>query len=291
MEIEKEVETVKRLAPTTQTLRQLYTHSGNQCAFPNCFRPMFNCEGNFVGKVCHIEAAKPGGERFNKNQTEEERRNYDNLMLMCEDHHIETNKVEIYTVEILKSYKNQHELHFKDIEGMVRALESSIVDYSKRATFSPPISLTYYNEILFPGSNREPDEVIDECTAFNQYLGLIYLLSLDAKAVYQVILDYAVEQSYMRKSEYVFDYKEVARKVLRTPAEIFNICEEIERSKLITRCEDENGREIFGLTSPSDWGCAINFKKFCIKTGKMPSDIISGGDFSCLDYEFPGERN
>lgn len=39
-------EEVKRLAPTYDTLRQLYTLSANQCAFPNCFNMMFDMNGN-----------------------------------------------------------------------------------------------------------------------------------------------------------------------------------------------------------------------------------------------------
>ncbi|HAL53532.1 MAG TPA: hypothetical protein DCP78_15275 [Sphingobacterium sp.] len=286
--MENENQKVKRLAPTAQTLRQLYTHSGNQCAFPSCTHPMFNSEGNFVGKVCHIEAALPGGERFNAQQTEEDRRHYDNLMLMCENHHIETNKVEIYTVKILQSYKAQHEFHFKDIDGMVRALESSVVDYSRKSTFNPPKSLNYYNKIIFPKNERTPEEITCECKAFHDYLSLVYSLSLDARKIYQMIMDYSVSQYYYRRDDYLIDYKEIARKSFLPQGEVFNICEEIERSRLLARSEDEYGREQFKLYSPSDWACAINFKKFCHATEKKPSDIISGGDFSYLDYEHPG---
>ena len=55
---------------------------------------MIDDDGTFVGQVCHIEAAEKGGERFNEKQTNEERRNFANLMLMCYDHHRVTNDVE-----------------------------------------------------------------------------------------------------------------------------------------------------------------------------------------------------
>ena len=54
-----------RLAPSSRVLRRIYSLSGNLCAFPECRQLMFDENGNFVGKVCHIEAAMPGGERFN----------------------------------------------------------------------------------------------------------------------------------------------------------------------------------------------------------------------------------
>lgn len=35
-------ETPKRLAPTRDTLRELYLKSGNRCAFPECKKALFN---------------------------------------------------------------------------------------------------------------------------------------------------------------------------------------------------------------------------------------------------------
>ncbi len=86
------MEEVKRLPPITDTLRRLYAVSGNQCSFSGCIKPMYNNKGNFVGQICHIFAAMPRGERFDALITNEQRRNFDNLMLICYDHHIETNK-------------------------------------------------------------------------------------------------------------------------------------------------------------------------------------------------------
>jgi hypothetical protein len=47
----------KRLAPSGDTLRELFLKSGNLCAMPGCERLMMNSAGLFVGIVCHIEAA------------------------------------------------------------------------------------------------------------------------------------------------------------------------------------------------------------------------------------------
>lgn len=76
-------EPVKRLTPEKETLRELYLKSGNLCMFPECTERMINANGVFIGQVCHIEAAEDGGERFNEKQTNEERRHFSNLMLMC----------------------------------------------------------------------------------------------------------------------------------------------------------------------------------------------------------------
>jgi hypothetical protein len=80
-------EKAKRLTPTSDTLRELFLKSGNLCSFPGCPQLMMNLEGVFIAQICHIEAAEEGGERFNQNMTNEQRRSAANLMLMCYEHH------------------------------------------------------------------------------------------------------------------------------------------------------------------------------------------------------------
>ena len=101
-----------RKAPKIDVLRALFARSGNQCAFPGCVQPLVNPKNQFIGQLCHIEGALPGGQRYNKHQTEEERREYNNLILLCYPHHIETNDVLTYTVETLKAIKFKHESSF-----------------------------------------------------------------------------------------------------------------------------------------------------------------------------------
>ncbi len=103
-----------RLALKLDVLRALFARSGNQCAFEGCSQVLINHKNQFVGQICHIEAANKGGERFNSESTDEERRSYNNLILLCYPHHIETNDVDEFTVEKLKLIKQKHEAIFKD---------------------------------------------------------------------------------------------------------------------------------------------------------------------------------
>jgi hypothetical protein len=91
-----------------ETLRALFARSGNVCAFPACDHPLIQDETTFVGEVCHIEAAMPGGERFNPQQTEDERRSFENLLLLCHRHHVVTDDAERYTVGVLREMKASH---------------------------------------------------------------------------------------------------------------------------------------------------------------------------------------
>lgn len=117
-------EKVKRLTPKPETLRELFLKSGNQCAFPGCSRLMMNGDGDFVGQICHIEAAETGGERSNPQMTNEARRSIKNLMLMCYEHHVVTNNVTKYPVPVLQKMKKEHEAKFTLVEKkMLKAIE------------------------------------------------------------------------------------------------------------------------------------------------------------------------
>lgn len=93
-----------------KTLRLLYAHSGNCCAFEGYHNPIFEDDGTLTGECCHIEAYSKDGPRYNEQQTDEERNGYGNLVFMCHRHHkIIDSHPEQYTVEKLKTIKKSHE--------------------------------------------------------------------------------------------------------------------------------------------------------------------------------------
>ena len=83
-------------------IKALLANSGNRCAFPGCNQPIVNEEHKIIAQLCHIEAASQNGPRYNKEQNDEERNGYDNLMFMCYKHHHETHDIDIYPVSKLK---------------------------------------------------------------------------------------------------------------------------------------------------------------------------------------------
>lgn len=103
-----------RKSPSTDTLKLLYVRSGNECAFPDCDHPIFNDDGLYIAQLCHIKAANKGGQRFDQDQTEDERRAPQNLLFMCHRHHKETDNEEIYSVETLVEIKANHEAKYTE---------------------------------------------------------------------------------------------------------------------------------------------------------------------------------
>jgi hypothetical protein len=101
--------------PRESTVRRLYALSMNRCAFPDCTIQLVTATmGTIVGEVCHIRAYKPGGPRYVREQTDDERHGFDNLILMCGNHHKEIDtaaNLDVYTdawlIELKRTHENQ----------------------------------------------------------------------------------------------------------------------------------------------------------------------------------------
>lgn len=134
--------------------KQLYALSGNECANPLCHNKLVYPDDNAKDdQICHIEAASPDGPRYNPNQTDEERRGFDNLILLCHRcHDMIDNNPDIYTVEILKKWKQEHEDIYKN----------SNID--KVFSFSVPDGLL--------SRDKEADNLFDKITN-NRFFNLV----------------------------------------------------------------------------------------------------------------------
>lgn len=98
-----------RLAISKLVLRDLAIRSRNKCAFPGCDHPILNERNNYIAELCHIEAAEPGGPRYNASSDDEVRRSYRNLLFLCHQHHKETDNEGEFPVERLRQIKEKHE--------------------------------------------------------------------------------------------------------------------------------------------------------------------------------------
>jgi hypothetical protein len=100
-----------RKPPSAETYKLLYVRSGNECSFSDCNHPIFNDDGLYIAQLCHIKAANSGGQRYDENQTNEQRRAPDNLLFMCHRHHKETDSLK---EDKLFEIKRNHESRFTE---------------------------------------------------------------------------------------------------------------------------------------------------------------------------------
>ena len=93
----------------------LWGRSGNICAFPECKKLLVadiseTDDPSVVGAEAHIVARKPDWARGTSGMTARQRDSYNNLILLCGEHHkiIDDNE-DVYTVGKLQIMKNDHE--------------------------------------------------------------------------------------------------------------------------------------------------------------------------------------
>ena len=99
-----------RRKPSEKTIKMLFAASGNKCAFPGCGSELVNFDAGIVlGEVCHINSASLKGPRYDPSQTESERNEHGNLIILCPNHHrLVDQDVSIFTAEYLRAIKATH---------------------------------------------------------------------------------------------------------------------------------------------------------------------------------------
>jgi hypothetical protein len=113
--------------PGESVIKRLFARSGNRCAYPKCTAEIVQGD-TVVGQMCHIKAANENGPRYDAEQSAAERHGYDNLILLCANHHaVIDDDPEAFTVERLLRMKVEHEsrsttLAADDVERATRLL-------------------------------------------------------------------------------------------------------------------------------------------------------------------------
>lgn len=109
------------------TIGKLFGLSRNQCAFPNCPKPIIlpgtiKSDAAIIGHICHIYAVADGGPRGKPGLTPTQRNAFKNLILMCRDHHGEVDtQYETFPATMLFRWKKDHEA--KATSGTPQALK------------------------------------------------------------------------------------------------------------------------------------------------------------------------
>jgi hypothetical protein len=99
---------------TTGTDAALVHYSGGLCYWPGCPEPVIQEREErmfLVGQRTHIRAAFPNGPRYDPTMSDDERRDFVNLILLCIPRHSQVDRIhpERYPIEILLRWKTQRE--------------------------------------------------------------------------------------------------------------------------------------------------------------------------------------
>ena len=269
----------KRLQPKSNVLRELYLKSGNQCAFPECANPIVDNKGNFIGQICHIEAAEEGGERFNPYMSNEERREYDNLILMCYQHHVETNDVSTYTVDALKKMKKKHEEKYSNI---VEKMKNAVVDYGIEKNNIFASNCKKLSDVM--DYNLSDDENIEKAKVINKLnekltdipletrtlLGIMVMRSYDDGVGNCMVPLDEIEAATGKDSRYLLKHIDILnrRDIISEP-----YLDECERAF----CDLYEDKETL-------WNCWNDIREFCRRCDISIKQICYELDFSVFDY-------
>lgn len=92
------------------TIKKLFGLSGNICAYSTCNQELITSDNIILADICHIEGGEQDSPRYNPKLILEQLNDFDNLILMCKNHHkmIDSDETK-YTVIELKNIKMNHE--------------------------------------------------------------------------------------------------------------------------------------------------------------------------------------
>lgn len=283
-------EIAKRLPPRFTTLRDLFLRSGNECAFPGCDRRLVNHKGQWVGEVCHIEAAMPGGERFNAAMSNEERRAKANLVLLCHDHHVETDDPDEFSVSVLQGMKADHEARFSapppfSEEQLEKAVQdivaASIEDVTDRVVLHLPQTMARFNEVFGIEETADEAAVTIEKMLRPRFEAL-RKLPVDTRAVFAILIERSPPDH--RIAVPVHELEMVTN---TAPQDFSQHVEILERHGIAWLDESwQDDRPVHWILTANEidgWDFWQYFRDYCRKVAEPIKEVVADLRFDVLD--------
>ena len=271
-------EKVKRLPPKSKVLRELYLKSGNFCAFPGCNNLLINSDGVFIGQLCHIEAAEEGGERFNPLMTNEERRSFNNLMLMCYEHHCITNNVKDFPKERMYEMKIKHE---EKHGNFIEKIMDSIKDYGKNYDYQEAKNCLKLSQIL--DWQLEENECLEVAKDLNKLLDKLKNVPPETKKLLSIMVSRAFTKS---PYGFIIPLHEIEKVTFLKQKKISENLEILERNGVTYGIEkDDDDRYYLARLCESEngWQYWKDIRLFCKKENINLEEITVRLNFSIFD--------
>ena len=113
---------------------KLWLKSGGRCQFCGCNEILYRDDLTQAhmnrSYIAHIIADSPDGPRGDVILSPQLAKEFSNLMLLCDSHHRlidDKSKVDIYTVDLLSTYKREHEERIEYLTGIDKSQKSHIL--------------------------------------------------------------------------------------------------------------------------------------------------------------------
>ena len=229
------------------TIRRLDTLSGNECSNPDCSNKLIaKDKDTIISKICHIKAASPKGPRYDQNMDDEERRSYDNLLLLCDECHSiidNLNNVDNYPVELLEMWKKTHEnnnllKNSKKNNFLITAINaiSNLKIENEEQNNSTINNFKICDKIAYNSIKRNKS-LIDEYKIFNFQINSLYMELENQGSFKKENLLRNIRNIYIKiKGRYVLNSNNPIDEIRKNSD---NIIEDIE-NELYNLIEDEN---------------------------------------------------
>ena len=270
-------EEVKRLEPTKKVLRELFLKSGNECAFPACTHKLISSSGVFIAEICHIEAALEGGERFNSNQINEQRRSFENLILLCHAHHKITDDVHEYTVKRMKEIKLQHESKFTDI---VSTIQHSFQDHTEYSKIKPSSSLARFNRVL-KWNESEKELVYISKNIISPFAEKLRSIPTQARSIFSLMVKRAISD---HNDDFHISIHEIKFVTGATETDLYEIIQILDKYSLTKEGEpDEKYFPTIDICPIDGWHFVRDLQEFCKIENIALEEILVDLNFSLLD--------
>ncbi|KAF2988817.1 hypothetical protein MJC1_04108 [Methylocystis sp. MJC1] len=251
-----------------------------------CGNVIIDNAGTMIGHICHIEAAKPDGARFNASMTNEQRRAQDNLMLLCASHHAAVDgNPSTYTITKLKKIKAEHEGRFSEIEGTLkRWFESEYVDNTTLIQATKPKSLrrlkAYFDEEKVEFTDKHATKALVE---IGKYLRLASVVPQRERELIKLIFQRAKRLKFSEHGQVIVDADDFISAFGYSLTRLKRQAKMLEDYGVGSLQPEDDGRASLRLSDPSNYVRWTDLDGFCEKEGLSIDAFLLRLDFAQLD--------
>lgn len=178
-----------------KTIKLLFGKSAARCAHPECKKYcIYPGEGEeddtIVGEVGHIHAINKGGSRYDGDMSEKELNHYDNLILLCRNHHrLVDDQESEYPPDLLREWKEDHEEWAQEaLQEEMPKVTFSEMDVVCQALLGGNVEPTHDFEVIDPEEKMRRND-LTESVRFELEMGMGKAPEVDAYVSHQEKVD------------------------------------------------------------------------------------------------------